>query len=669
MATFATYPTNGTNDTFTIPFPYIERAHVIVKLNDVVQPSSNYTFPTISSVKFNSVPAAGGTVEVRRSTPAFPITEYQTGGVLTKGDLETDSKQALFLIEEFADDKLNEAAVLALIDEAGADGLGAGFLRQDLLSTAPGKGSELISFLQSGVGAVTRTLLSKGRDFYNVRDFGAVGDGITDDTNAFKAALSAVSLAQTVRGASIYVPRGHYKLTDTLILSSYVADNANNLAIIGEGYLSTWLDFSTMAGGKDGILVSGDQQVMLRGFFLKGGAGVRDGIHMGRNLADGGANNNAVSVFDISDVRVQGCSRDGVHHYNSYMGTMSRVYALANGRDGFHGTGYHTSLLHQNCYALDNVAAGFNYNGIVYSAFLGCGSDLNQFGFVLSNARAVSYKNCGAEGNAQDGWLVFADQNTVDTTNPHMVQECYDVRGVSLDNCSGYGNNTLNAGYAGLVRLLGNSTHTGAGTFNDGSPHRVEVTVRESDANSIPAGTKAIVTQATAGGVAECQEEGRNYFPGGRTIGAGTVHNNRSVAGKVCLLQTVAQTVTNATDTLVTFNTTPVKNDLGATVAATSITIPAGVNKVRVTANMAWAANATGYRKMQVLKNATGTVGLPTEDQTANPSTFTIHNTSGGVIDVTAGDTISMRIHQTSGGNLDTLGATPAAWISVEALG
>ncbi len=60
------------------------------------------------------------------------------------------------------------------------------------------------SFLQSGTGAVARTWQAKDADVVSVKDFGAVGDGTTNDTVAFNAALAT--------GKSIYVPDGSYLL-------------------------------------------------------------------------------------------------------------------------------------------------------------------------------------------------------------------------------------------------------------------------------------------------------------------------------------------------------------------------------------------------------------------------------------------------------------------------
>lgn len=71
-------------------------------------------------------------------------------------------------------------------------GVNAGLVpAADLASTASGKGAALVGFIQNGTGAVPRTLLAKVREIASVADFGAVGDGVTDDTTAINAAAAA----------------------------------------------------------------------------------------------------------------------------------------------------------------------------------------------------------------------------------------------------------------------------------------------------------------------------------------------------------------------------------------------------------------------------------------------------------------------------------------------
>jgi hypothetical protein len=65
-----------------------------------------------------------------------------------------------------------------------------------------------------------------GLGFANVRDFGAVGNGVTDDTPAVQKALAAVM----PRGGIVFFPVGVYRLTDSLTIAQ-----ANSITLLGEG--------------------------------------------------------------------------------------------------------------------------------------------------------------------------------------------------------------------------------------------------------------------------------------------------------------------------------------------------------------------------------------------------------------------------------------------------
>jgi hypothetical protein len=80
-----------------------------------------------------------------------------------------------------------------------------------------------ISFLQAGSGAVVRTAQSKMRDVVSVKDFGAVGDGVADDTVAIQAALNAfksTSGFQPTTTRIIFFPEGTYLISSSLEVSS-----------------------------------------------------------------------------------------------------------------------------------------------------------------------------------------------------------------------------------------------------------------------------------------------------------------------------------------------------------------------------------------------------------------------------------------------------------------
>ena len=68
---------------------------------------------------------------------------------------------------------------------------------------------DFLSFTQDGSGATQRTVQDKLRDTVSVKDFGATGDGVTDDTAAIQAGIGSLAAS----GGMIYFPRGDYKTT------------------------------------------------------------------------------------------------------------------------------------------------------------------------------------------------------------------------------------------------------------------------------------------------------------------------------------------------------------------------------------------------------------------------------------------------------------------------
>lgn len=85
-------------------------------------------------------------------------------------------------------------------------------LRPDLASGDNGKGDELIGVKQPFLDAQYRTQHDFNYDYVNVKDWGAKGDGVTDDTAAIDAAcadLSGSSLVTNFR--CLYFPHGTYK--------------------------------------------------------------------------------------------------------------------------------------------------------------------------------------------------------------------------------------------------------------------------------------------------------------------------------------------------------------------------------------------------------------------------------------------------------------------------
>lgn len=105
--------------------------------------------------------------------------------------------------------------------------VGDAALRQELAN--PDMGAAMVAFAPAGTGSAHRTVQSKLREFVSVKDFGAVGDGVTDDTAAIQGALAYLA---SVGGGKLTFGRSEaYLVTDTLPVTDSIEIDLNGSTI------------------------------------------------------------------------------------------------------------------------------------------------------------------------------------------------------------------------------------------------------------------------------------------------------------------------------------------------------------------------------------------------------------------------------------------------------
>ncbi len=134
-------------------------------------------------------------------------------------------------------------------------------------------------FVQNGTDAVERTVTEKLRDIVSVKDFGAVGDGVADDTAAIQAAINASN------GKRLIFPSGTYKTSSTLTYDFSASTNPDDprIALVGEGSSQSVIYFTgvtgsllNIQGGTGGGL---EANILISGIYLKGtGAAATNGL-------------------------------------------------------------------------------------------------------------------------------------------------------------------------------------------------------------------------------------------------------------------------------------------------------------------------------------------------------------------------------------------------------
>lgn len=83
-----------------------------------------------------------------------------------------------------------------------------------LIQLASASGGGLVGYKSSAVGSMLRTVASKFEERKSIKDFGAVGDGTTDDSAAFNAAISAAK-----GNFTLLFPAGKYLVNNPQTLS------------------------------------------------------------------------------------------------------------------------------------------------------------------------------------------------------------------------------------------------------------------------------------------------------------------------------------------------------------------------------------------------------------------------------------------------------------------
>jgi len=206
----------------------------------------------------------------------------------------------------------------------------------DLSGPGANQGASLIGFLQAGTGASARTVLSKLREQVSVKDFGAVGDGVTDDTTAIQAAINAQ--AATTKAGSVYFPDGNYLVTVTLVVP------------IGNGVTLRSMARSCARITKNtagDILQAGSSKIEGIDFFHNGATGsclvtTGDNVQsIGCGFVPGAGNTSAMIVAQHANVNIDGCVFVGSNAAQWCVDVVANTGSLCiNGRIGNQTTMY-----------------------------------------------------------------------------------------------------------------------------------------------------------------------------------------------------------------------------------------------------------------------------------------------------------------------------------------
>lgn len=224
----------------------------------------------------------------------------------------------------------------------------------------------------------------------SVKDYGAVGDGTTDDTTAIQNAFNAVTA-----GGIIVIPSGTYRISAPLTMTSQTG-----VTIVGVGRVN-----GSETGSKGSKILasgySGDSftftdcsAITLRDFWIHGEGQSAANAVGGIRFIRSSANNNIAHIIEnvlLKEISTQGIVVDvpvTTHFKNVEVRRAAKsAFVAVSG----------TSTTYENCYALTNNQAGFDFFTMTYSTLEGCAAELCGISYNFASSRAITMAGCGTE--------------------------------------------------------------------------------------------------------------------------------------------------------------------------------------------------------------------------------------------------------------------------------
>jgi hypothetical protein len=228
--TKVSYIPDGIETRFAVPFPFFNSNDLRCKTMDAdgeEQEIVNFSLEGMESaggphVRFFSAPAAGRTLVIYRNTLRVQESDYPEGGKFPSLVVEQDFDRLTGMLQEI-DEGLQRAVKVPISGDVTPDdlvrqifqaGTDAKYWAEASIRAADQAAQVVGSSMVTASAANTpRSLAERFADTVNVKDFGAKGDGKTDDTAAIQAACNT--------GKSVFLPAGRYRISAMLYLTAY----------------------------------------------------------------------------------------------------------------------------------------------------------------------------------------------------------------------------------------------------------------------------------------------------------------------------------------------------------------------------------------------------------------------------------------------------------------
>lgn len=359
---------------------------------------------TIPKFQFsaNGVPMVGGTLDTYIAGSTTPATTWQDSALTIANtnpiSLDARGECVLWLdpavvykfvlknaqgVIQWTQDNISNPAALA------------NSLRADLAASS---GASLVGFQQKGTGSVATTVQSKLRESVSITDFGAVGDGVTNDVLSIQAAINS--------GAKkIIAPAGKiFRITNTLLIDSDSVEldfQYSELLLDDAGGTKDHVMLGNGVTQRGGIKIHNvtftRQQIATAGYAINsdfiGGCEIKGCRVYGNNEIHGGIKIYRGIIINIQNNYIENCVNTGIYLEGSGTGANRAVdVTIRENRVEGGVNALSTWDFVEGLFCRDNIF--FNTSGV--GVVVGASSNAN--GLVSFKFQENDFDTCGAAG-------------------------------------------------------------------------------------------------------------------------------------------------------------------------------------------------------------------------------------------------------------------------------
>jgi hypothetical protein len=535
-------------------------------------------------------------------------------------------------------------------------------------------------------GIEERTVEERLRDIISVKDYGAVGDGATDDTTNIQAAMTAVAALNK----SLYFPAGQYLCTAALTLSNGAGEGIN---IIGAGQGVAEIIWNSASSGIQIVIDDAREHgtTVIKDISLRAKTLACTGPALSIVASAGGAGSNYNTGVEITNVNIStfiggdietAYWASGIFLEEEKNCKLSNVYCTGRSlTQGVTGNGLELAGFSVETIISDCTFYSWN-KAITFSE----GADDDGEGVKVINCAMVNV-----------GYGVYIDHSTpgaqpwLDITDTHInaTKGCVyldEVGQIAITNNLLYAHGDAETGFVGVY-----SETSTAGVISGNIFINLDDTFTNFTCIDLPGCLKYNISDNVAHNSAAVNawNVGLNVDTTNQDINARnnnflscttpmvntgpdkTIYWQGLKAGmSATLIAPGTQDIVTATPTEIDWSdydaddSTLAKDDVWAAGNPERFVVPAGVTRVRMSASVFLEAGGAGSTTVKLFRGGAGDAGMPWVVTSQSVTDYTTLVSS--IITVTPGQYFSLELTQDSGSNKMVQAVTSRTWFNME---